>query len=160
MSSPVTTFQTLGTTAQPAVSAAVSVTDAPVRLQSLPAGTVLPAVVTPPATPAELPFITVTLPDGEEISFSAKIPHIPNIETPVSLKILPPEIKNALSFRIHFSAPLPNVKEAAQALQSAAETQSAVIESPAKPITVQAFVLKSVPEQIAALMPELDDGTP
>lgn len=160
MSSPVTTFQTLGTTAQPAVSAAVSVTDAPVRLQSLPAGTVLPAIVTPPATPAELPFITVTLPDGEEISFSAKLPHIPNIETPVSLKILPPEIKNALSFRIHFSAPLPNVKEAAQALQSAAETQSAVIESPAKPITVQAFVLKSVPEQIAALMPELDDGTP
>lgn len=160
MSSPVTTFQTLGMTAQPAVSAAVSIIDAPVQLQSLPAGTVLPAVVTPPGTPAELPVITVTLPDGEEISFSAKLPHIPNIETPVSLKILPPEIKNALSFRIHFSAPLPNIKEAAQALQSASEIQSAVIESPAKPITVRAFVLKSVPEQIAALIPELNDGTP
>lgn len=160
MSSPVTTFQSLGITAQPAVSAAVSVAGVPEQLQTLPAGTVLPAVITPPAAPAELPVITVTLPDGAEISFSAKLPHVPNVKTPVSLKILPPEIKNALSFRIHFSAPLPNVKEAAQALQSASEIQSAVIESPAKPITVRAFVLKSVPEQIAALMPELDDGAP
>lgn len=160
MSSPVTTFQTLGITAQPAVSAAVSTADAPEQLQSLPAGTVLPAVVTPSRSPAELPVITVTLPDGEEISFSAKLPHVPNIETPVSLKILPPETKDLLTFKIHFSAPLPNIKEAAQALQSVSETRSAVIESPAKPITVQAFVLKSVPEQITALMPELDDGIP
>lgn len=158
MSSPVTTFQALGMTAQPAVPAAVSVTDVPVQLQTLPAGTVLPAVVAPPASPSGLPAITVSLPDGTEVSFSAKLPHVPNAETPVSLKILPPEIKNAVTFRIHFSAPLPNVKEAAQALRPVQELQSAVVKTPAEPVRVQAFVLKSVPEQITALMPELNDA--
>lgn len=160
MSSPVTTFQTLGMTAQTAVSAAVSVTDVPEQLQSQPTGTVLPAVITPPRVPTELPIITVTLPDGTEMAFPAKLPHVPGVETPVSLKILPPEVKNVLSFRLHFSAPLPDIKEAARALEAALKTQSAVIESPVKPISVQAFVLKSVPEQIAALLPEPEKSEP
>lgn len=160
MSSPVTTFQTLGMTVQSLSTAAVSITEFPEQMQTLPAGTVLPAIITPSQKPGETPVITVTFPDGEAISFSAKLPHVPNVETPVSLKILPPEIKNALTFKIHFSAPLPNIKEAAQALQSTTENQSAIVEKPVTSITTEAFVLRSVPEQIAALLPELNDDIP
>lgn len=158
MSSPVTTFQTMGMTAQTAVAAAVCVADAPIELQALPAGTVLPAVITPPEKPTGLPTISVSLPNGEQISFNVKLPHTPAAEMPVSLKILPEEIKNVLSFKIQFSAPLPDLQQAAIGLEETVQRQTAdSLPSSFEPIRTQAFVLRSVPEQITALIPDLNE---
>ncbi len=159
MSSPVTSFQALGLTAPSAFSTAVTLVDAPEQLQTLPAGTVLPAVLTPPETPDQTPVLTLTAPDGEQLALRVKPAHVPPVATPVTIKILPPEFKEAVSFRIHFSAPLPDIGEAAQTMAAMPETTPAapVSAAPVKPVAAQAFVVRSVPEQVAALIAEIDD---
>lgn len=155
MSSPVTPFPNLVMPAQTAVPETVSVPAAPPEMLSLPAGTVLPGVLTPSEVPAAPPVLTVTLPDGREIEFPVRTPHAPAASTAVSIKIMPQEIKDLLSLRIHNSAPLPDIKKAAEALETAAPKEMAVIAPHSRPITAEAIVLRSVPEQIARLMPDL-----
>ena len=158
MSSPVTSFQALGSTAPTAFSTAVTLVDAPEQLRALPAGSVLPAVLTPPETPDQTPVLTLDAPDGEQLVLHIKPAHVPSVPTPVTIKILPPEFKEAVSFRIHFSAPLPDIGEAAQTMTTTETASPAPVASaPVKPVAAQAFVVRSVPEQVAALIAEIDD---
>lgn len=158
MSSPVTSFQALGSTAPTAFSTAVTLVDAPEQLRALPAGSVLPAVLTPPETPDQTPVLTLDAPDGEQLVLHIKPAHVPSVPTPVTIKILPPEFKEAVSFRIHFSAPLPDIGEAAQTMATTETASPAPVASaPVKPVAAQAFVVRSVPEQVAALIAEIDD---
>lgn len=159
MSSPVTSFQALGLTAPSAFSTAVTLVDAPEQLRTLPAGSVLPAVLPPPETPDQTPVLTLAIPDGEQLVLRVKPAHVPPLATPVTIKILSPEFKDAVSFRIHFSAPLPDIGEAAQTMTTTPETTPAasVSAAPVRPVATQAFVVRSVPEQVAALIAEIDD---
>ncbi len=158
MSSPVTSFQALGSTAPTAFSTAVTLVDAPEQLRALPAGSVLPAVLTPPETPDQTPVLTLDAPDGEQLVLQIKPAHVPSVPTPVTIKILPPEFKEAVSFRIHFSAPLPDIGEAAQTMTTTETASPAPVASaPVKPVAAQAFVVRSVPEQVAALIAKIDD---
>ena len=158
MSSPVTSFQALGLTAPSAFSTAVTLVDAPEQLRALPAGSVLPAVLTPPETPDQTPVLTLDAPDGEQLVLQIKPAHVPSVPTPVTIKILPPEFKEAVSFRIHFSAPLPDIGEAAQTMAAPPETtHAAPVFAAVKPVAAQAFVVRSVPEQVAALIAKIDD---
>lgn len=158
MSSPVTSFQALGSTAPTAFSTAVTLVDAPEQLRALPAGSVLPAVLTPPETPDQTPVLTLDAPDGEQLVLQIKPAHVPSVPTPVTIKILPPEFKEAVSFRIHFSAPLPDIGEAAQTMAAPPETtHAAPVFAAVKPVAAQAFVVRSVPEQVAALIAKIDD---
>lgn len=158
MSSPVTSFQALGSTAPTAFSTAVTLVDAPEQLRALPAGSVLPAVLTPPETPDQTPVLTLDTPDGEQLVLRVKPAHVPPVAAPVTIKILPPEFKEAVSFRIHFSAPLPDIGEAAQTMTTTETASPAPVASaPVKPVAAQAFVMRSVPEQVAALIAEIDD---
>lgn len=155
MSSPVTSFPNLVMPAQTAVPETVSVPAAPPEMLELPAGTVLPGVIKPSEIPSVPPVLTVTLPDGQEIDFPVRTPHALSAETAVSIKIMPQEIKDILSIKIHHSAPLPDIKKAAEALETATPKETAVITPQTRPITTEALVLRSVPEQIARLMPDL-----
>lgn len=158
MSSPVTSFQALGSTAPTAFSTAVTLVDAPEQLRALPAGSVLPAVLTPPETPDQTPVLTLDAPDGEQLVLQIKPAHVPPVAAPVTIKILPPEFKEAVSFRIHFSAPLPDIGEAAQTMAAPPETtHAAPVFAAVKPVAAQAFVVRSVPEQVAALIAKIDD---
>lgn len=156
MSSPVTSFQALGLTAPSAFSTAVTLVDAPDELRALPAGSVLPAVLTPPESPDQTPVLTLTAPDGGQMVLRVKPAHVPPVATPVTIKILPPELKEAVSFKIHFSAPLPDIGEAAKTMTVPPETPSPAV----TPVAAQAFVVRSVPEQVVALIAEIDDVPP
>lgn len=155
MSSPVTPFPNLVMPAQTAVPETVSVPAAPPEMLELPAGTILPGVLKPAGIPAAPPVLAVTLPDGREIEFPVKTPHASSAAVPVSIKIMPQEIKDLITIKIHHSAPLPDIKKAAKALETAAPKETAVITPQARPTAAEAVVLRSVPEQIARLMPDL-----
>ncbi|MBR1777518.1 MAG: hypothetical protein IJ752_02895 [Alphaproteobacteria bacterium] len=159
MSSPTVSLQNSGPAAQTAsASTVIPLPDAPPEMTELPAGFVLPAVLTPPETSSALPIMQLTLPNGKELAVPVKLAHVLRVSTPVSIKILPADLKKTFSVRIHFSAPLPDIKKAAQNLQTvAAERPRTDIISPSakKSIPLRAFVLHSVSEQITALMNEL-----
>ena len=158
MSSPTVSLQNSGLAAQTASAVAVvSVPDAPPEMMELPAGSVLPAVLIPAETPAELPVMQLTLPDGNQLETQIKTNHPLRVPTPVSIKILPFDAKKTMSVRVHFSAPLPDVKKAVRDLPEALKSQDVVSAAVHKrAIPVRAFVLHSVPEQITALMNEME----
>lgn len=158
MSSPTVSLQNSGTAAQTAATTVVvSLPQAPPEMAALPAGLVLPAVLMPAESPSETATMILTLPDGKEINVPVKPAHALWGPTPVSIKILPFDLKKAVSVRIHFSAPLPDVKKAVEDLSNAIRNESAVSSLPTKgTISVRAFVMHSVPEQITALMNEME----
>ena len=158
MSSPTVSLQNSGFAAQTAATVAVvSVPDAPPEMMKLPVGSVLPAVLIPAETPSELPIMQMSLPDGTELTTQIKTNHLLRVPTPVSIKILPFDAKKTMTVRIHFSAPLPDVKKAIKDLPSALKAEDVVsAASHKRTIPVRAFVLHSVPEQITALMNELE----
>ena len=158
MSSPAVSLQNSGFAAQTASTATiVAVPDAPPEMAELPAGSVLPAVIIPAEESEALPVMRLILPDGKELAVAIKLSRAPSVPTPVSIKILPADPKKAMSVRIHFSAPLPDVKKAIKDLPSAIRSQDVVATSPhQRTVPVRAFVLHSVPEQITALMNTLE----
>lgn len=155
MSSPVTTsFPNFVMPAQTAAPATITVTSPPPELTAIPVGTVISAVVTPPEKAGESAKLTVSLPDGKEVSFPIKTTHMPAAEIPVSIRILPAEIKGTVALKLHFSAPLPDIRQAAEALDKLADKKPA-IETALKPLITEAFVTRSVPREIMQLLPEL-----
>jgi len=158
MSSPTVSLQNSGLTAQTAAAATVvSIPDAPAEMRELPAGSILPAVFIPAKTVSEMPVIQMTLPDGKELAVPVKSTHMLRVPTPVSIKILPFDAKKAMTVRVHFSAPLPDIKKAIKDLPEALQSQDATASSVQKhSIPLRAFVLRSVPEQITALMNEME----
>lgn len=100
MSSTVSLPPSFAMPAQPSATANLILSSVPPGLQSLPAGTELPAVLTPPATSADLPVLNVTLPDGTEIAIPVKLNKIPAASANVTLKIVGAEAKDMLSVQI------------------------------------------------------------
>ena len=158
MSSPTVSLQRSGIAAQTAATAVVvSVPQAPPEMTALPAGLILPAVLIPAENQTETAMMQLTLPDGKELNIPIKSPHMLWGPTPVSIKILPFDLKKEMNLRIHFSAPLPDVKKAAEDLPKTIKTNETVPSLPTgRTISVRAFVMHSVPEQITALMNKLE----
>lgn len=160
MSSPVV-FQYPVTTALFPAAPAAGVVDLPPELAALPVGTVLPAVVFPPDG-SGLSTVAVVLPDGAEISFAIKPARPVTVDTPVTIKIQPPETKGGPNFKIIFSAPLPDVGLAARTLNTAAGTAAPAVVPPdpsaAVSVTVTAFPVLNIPESVAALANEIADA--
>ena len=164
MSSPVV-FQNPVTTAFfPAASTVRVITPSP-ELAALPVGTVLPAVVFPP-NDSGISIVTVVLPDGAEASFDIKSPRPVSVETPVTIKIATSDIKDGLSFKITFSAPLPDIKQVGRTLdttvfpRTAAPDVSLPAPSDGVSVTVTAFPVLNIPESVAALADEIADAFP
>lgn len=160
MSSPVV-FQYPVTTALFPAAPAAGVVDLPPELAALPVGTVLPAVVFPPDE-SGLSTVAVVLPDGAEISFAIKPARPVTVDTPVTIKIQPPETKGGPNFKIIFSAPLPDVGLAARTLNTATGTAAPAVVPPdpsaAVSVTVTAFPVLNIPESVAALANEIADA--
>ena len=158
MSSPTVSLQNSGLAAQTAATGAVvSIPDVPPEMLELPTGSVLPAVFIPAETASEMPVLQMTLPDGKELAVPVKTSHILRVLTPVSVKILPFDAKKTMTVRVHFSAPLPDIKKAIKELPEALRSNETAAASPQKhSIPLRAFVLRSVPEQITALMNEIE----
>lgn len=164
MSSPVV-FQNPVTTAFfPAASTVRVIAPSP-ELAALPVGTVLPAVVFPP-NDSGISTVTVVLPDGAEASFDIKSPRPVSVETPVTIKISTSDIKDGLSFKITFSAPLPDIKQVGRTLdttvfpRTAAPDVSLPAPSDGVSVTVTAFPVLNIPESVAALADEIADAFP
>lgn len=164
MSSPVV-FQNPVTTAFfPAASTVRVITPSP-ELAALPVGTVLPAVVFPP-NDSGISTVTVVLPDGAEASFDIRSPRPVSVETPVTIKISTSDIKDGLSFKITFSAPLPDIKQVGRTLdttvfpRTAAPDVSLPAPSDGVSVTVTAFPVLNIPESVAALADEIADAFP
>ena len=158
MSDPVISFQNSGLPAQTLSTATViSLPDAPPEMLQLPAGSVLPAVIVPPETSSEQFSLQMILPDGKQLDVPVKLVHSLSVPTPVSIKILPFDAKKPPAIRIHFSAPLPDIKKAIQEMPEALRSENPVF-TPVRnsSFPVRAFVLHSVPEQISALMNEME----
>lgn len=160
MSSPVV-FQNPVTTALFPAASVVGVADPSPELAALPAGTVLPAVVFP-TDGSGRSVVAVVLPDGAETSFDIKPPRPVAVDTPVTIKIQPPEIKGGLNFKIFFSAPLPDVGLAARTLDTTVRTAAPAVVPPdpsaAVSVTVTAFPVLNIPESVAALANETADA--
>ena len=158
MSDPVISFQNSGLPAQTLSTATVvSLPDAPSEMLQLPAGSVLPAVIVPPEALSEPSSLQMILPDGKQLDVPVKLVHTLSVPTPVSIKILPFDAKKPFAIRIHFSAPLPDVKKAIKEMPEALRSKAPVFEPVRnRSFPVRAFVLHSVPEQISALMNEME----
>lgn len=115
MSSTVSLPPSFAMPAQPSVTANLILSSVPPELQSLPAGTELPAVLIPPATSADLPVLSVTLPDGTEIAIPVKLNKTPAVSANVTLKIVGNEAKDLLAVQIRHTpqtaapAPAPDI---------------------------------------------------
>ena len=152
MGSPAIFLQNPGLPAQPAATANIAtLADIPPEIATMPAGTVLPAVILPAETPASLPVMQLTLPDGQMVSVPVRTSHPLNSPTPVNIKILPSDAQKTISVRL-----LPAMPLAGTEVQETAQTVSVKTNlSPALPqntLSVKAFVPRIVPEQAAALM--------
>lgn len=158
MSSPAVSLQNSGLAAQTTATVAiVSVPDVPPELAEMPVGTVLPAVMIPAGTGTEMPVMRLTLPDGKELDVPVKSGHPVRVPTPVSIRILPLNLKKETTVRVHFSAPLPDVKKAMKDIPEKLRVEKPASAEHGRALSVKAFVLHSVPEQIAALMNASED---
>ena len=158
MSDPVISFQKSGFTAQTLASATiVSLPEVPPEMAEMPAGSVLPGIVRPPETPSAAPVLQISLPDGKQAEIPFKPAHLPAVPTPVGIKILSIDTQKGVMMRVHFSAHQPDMNKAVKDLPEALRAEADVSTAAAKrTVSVRAFVLHSVPEQISAVMNELE----
>lgn len=157
MSSPVTPPPTF-TPALPTSSAATLLLPSPPpELASYPVGTVFPAVLLPPETSADMATVVLTLPDGREISFPAKMSAPPASETQAFLKIMPSEIKGTLSLHLQFHTPAaPAVPKIMPEIPPAAplETPSVRETVAGASAPFEAYVLKNIPPALLEALPQ------
>ena len=158
MSDPVISFQNQGFIAQSTASTSVvALPDVPPEMTELPAGSVIPGVVRLPESPSDLPVLQLSLPDGKQVDVPVKLGRVLLVPTPVSVKVLPFDPKKGMTVRVHFSAPLPDVNKAIKELPDALRAEADFSNVAGKrTVSVRAFVLHSVPEQISAVMNELE----
>lgn len=142
------TFPTLVLPAQTVQANVVVIPQAPDILLELPFATVLPAVVTPAENPTEPPVLTLTLPTEETVEVPVKLPLITE-KTPLTVKVVPPETKGTAALKLIFKT------EQKNAVSTAPLTEEAVIREPFTPLKTEAVVMRSIPEQITALFPDL-----
>lgn len=142
------TFPTLVLPAQTVQANVVIIPQAPDILLELPFATVLPAVVTPAENPTESPVLTLTLPTEETVEVPVKLPLITE-KTPLTVKVVPPETKGTAALKLMFKT------EPKPAVSTAPLAEEAVIREPFTPLKTEAVVMRSIPEQITALFPDL-----
>lgn len=142
------TFPTLLLPPQAVQANIVVIPDAPVILSELPFATVLPAVVTPAETPTEPPVLTLTLPTDETVEIPVNLPLITE-KTPLTVKVVPPETKGTAALKLIFKT------EAKPAAKPAEPIEQAVVRAPFTPLKTEAVVMRTIPEQITALFPDL-----
>lgn len=142
------TFPTLVLPAQTVQANVVVIPQAPDILLELPFATVLPAVVTPAENPTEPPVLTLTLPTEETVEVPVKLPLITE-KTSLSVKVVPPETKGTAALKLMFKT------EPKPAVSTAPLAEEAVIREPFTPLKTEAVVMRSIPEQITALFPDL-----
>lgn len=142
------TFPTFVLPAQTVQANVVIIPQAPDILLELPFATVLPAVVTPAENPTEPPVLTLTLPTEETVEVPVKLPLITE-KTPLTVKVVPPETKGTAALKLMFKT------EPKPAVSTAPLTEEAVIREPFTPLKTEAVVMRSIPEQITALFPDL-----
>ena len=142
------TFPTLVLPAQTVQANVVIIPHAPDILLELPFATVLPAVVTPAENPTEPPVLTLTLPTEETVEVPVKLPLITE-KTPLTVKVVPPETKGTAALKLMFKT------EPKPAVSTAPLAEEAVIREPFTPLKTEAVVMRSIPDQITALFPDL-----
>ena len=142
------TFPTLVLPAQTVQANVVIIPHAPDILLELPFATVLPAVVTPAENPTEPPVLTLSLPTEETVEVPVKLPLITE-KTPLTVKVVPPETKGTAALKLIFKT------EPKPAPASAEPIEQAVVRAPFTPLKTEAVVMRTIPEQITALFPDL-----
>lgn len=142
------TFPTLVLPVQTVRANVVVIPQAPEILLELPFATVLPAVVTPAETPTEPPVLTLTLRTGEAVEVPVKLPLITE-KTPLTVKVVPPETKGTAALKLIFKT------EQKSVVSESLPVEEAVIREPFTPLKTEAVVMRSIPEQITALFPDL-----
>lgn len=142
------TFPTLLLPPQAVQANIVVIPNAPDILSELPFATVLPAVVTPAENPTEPPVLTLTLPTDETVEIPVNLPLITE-KTPLTVKVVPPETKGTAALKLIFKT------EAKPAAKPAEPIEQAVVRAPFTPLKTEAVVMRTIPEQITALFPDL-----
>ncbi len=142
------TFPTLLLPPQAVQANIVVIPNAPDILSELPFATVLPAVVTPAENPTEPPVLTLTLPTDETVEIPVNLPPIAE-KTPLTVKVMPPETKGTAALKLIFKT------EAKPAAKPAEPIEQAVVRAPFTPLKTEAVVMRTIPEQITALFPDL-----
>lgn len=142
------TFPTLVLPVQTVRANVVVIPQAPEILLELPFATVLPAVVTPAENPTEPPVLTLTLQTGKTVEVPVKLPLIAE-KTPLTVKVVPPETKGTAALKLIFKT------EQKPVVSESLPVEEAVIREPFTPLKTEAVVMRSIPEQITALFPDL-----
>ncbi len=142
------TFPTLVLPAQTVQANVVIIPQAPDILLELPFATVLPAVVAPAETPTEPPVLILTLPTEETVEIPVNLPLVSE-KTPLTVKVMPPETKGAAALKLIFKT------EPKPAANPAEPIEQAVVRAPFTPLKTEAVVMRTIPEQITALFPDL-----
>ncbi len=142
------TFPTLVLPAQTVQANVVIIPQAPDILLELPFATVLPAVVAPAETPTEPPVLILTLPTEETVEIPVNLPLVSE-KTPLTVKVMPPETKGTAALKLIFKT------EPKPAANPAESIEQAVVRAPFTPLKTEAVVMRTIPEQITALFPDL-----
>ena len=142
------TFPTLVLPAQTVQANVVIIPQAPDILLELPFATVLPAVVAPAETPTEPPVLILTLPTEETVEIPVNLPLVSE-KTPLTVKVMPPETKGTAALKLIFKT------EPKPAANPAEPIEQAVVRAPFTPLKTEAVVMRTIPEQITALFPDL-----
>lgn len=142
------TFPTLLLPPQSVQANVIAIPNAPELLLELPFATVLPAVVAPAETPTEPPVLILTLPTEETVEIPVNLPLVSE-KTPLTVKVMPPETKGAAALKLIFKT------EPKPAANPAEPIEQAVVRAPFTPLKTEAVVMRTIPEQITALFPDL-----
>lgn len=142
------TFPTLLLPPQSVQANVIAIPNAPDILLELPFATVLPAVVAPAETPTEPPVLILTLPTEETVEIPVNLPLVSE-KTPLTVKVMPPETKGTAALKLIFKT------EPKPAPASAEPIEQAVVRAPFTPLKTEAVVMRTIPEQITALFPDL-----
>ncbi|HBO58495.1 MAG TPA: hypothetical protein DD624_01100 [Alphaproteobacteria bacterium] len=142
------TFPTLILSPQAVQANVVVIPHAPELLLELPFATVLPAVVSPAENPTEPPVLTLTLPTAETVEIPVNLPLIAE-KMPLTVKVMPPETKGTAALKLIFKTEPKPVSKPAEPIEQA------VVRAPFTPLKTEAAVMRTIPEQITALFPDL-----
>lgn len=169
MSDAVSGFSALPLMQQTALSDKAVLFDPPESLAALPFATEIPALILPAGNGVRQPVLQIVTDAGETVSIPVRPPFLITRPLRLNVRVLPNDAQNAVTFKMLFptkprAAPDPvrtlsdakNVRNdpPEQAVRPpAAAVQPAVPETP--PVAVEGFVMRSVPDKLAELFPDL-----
>ncbi len=107
--------------------------------------------------------VVLTLPDGRELSFAAKMASPPVSETQAFLKIMPSEIKGTLSLHLQFRTPAaPVIPKPLPELPPAVPPETPPVWETVAGASApfEAYILKNIPPALLEALPETAAETP